>query len=557
MPELGRPAPGLTKPYELRQSRVLAWATLASAAMMVFWGIVLPQWIVSSSPFDPMLAVAVVGVPWFLTLWALNRRGRFHIAAQGFVVATFVLAWAFTVLIQGSGYFVGNYSYLAYTVIVASVFLKPGGTLLVAGLNLIGIFALGTYTELAGSDLILSYANLSIFSLLLVVTASLRERDERKLDEQASNMQMILDENRVLMDSTEDALVSLDEHLRVRAWNPAAADIMADLGGQQPVAGADWLELLPDAERDAMAGRLSRARYGGERVRFKRSMGDKVLEFVLYPVREQKGVVVNIHDITALEAAMMEEHKVDLEERDAQHREDLHRFKARVLDAASHELNTPLTPIRMQLDLLRGGRKGPLNENQIRSIALVERNLKRLESIVADLLEVARAEEGGIRVEKERMELDSAVADMVEIYQPVAEKAGVRLVCEAPESVWVYADPRRVEQAIQHILSNAIKFTPEGGEVMVRVRDHDGQGRVEVADTGRGFDPERRDELFEPFGHLHDVDDGHVGAGLGLFLARNVVEAHGGRIGAESEGSGRGSTFWFEVPRRPNLSEGN
>lgn len=228
---------------------------------------------------------------------------------------------------------------------------------------------------------------------------------------------------------------------------------------------------------------------------------------------------------------------------------ELDRMKSQFINAAAHELNSPLTPIKLQSHLLRVGSLGPLNEKQQRAVGVVARNADHLTHLVRDVLDSARVQGGRLAIERAPLDVRRLVEDARESFEEAARIAGVRIVTETAAAAEVPADAKRVNQVLFNLLSNALKFTTQGGEVRVRTRLEEGGVVVEVQDDGEGIDPTHLDRLFTPFTQVHDTTlAGRGGSGLGLYISRGIVEGHGGRIWATSAGRGQGSTFAFFLP---------
>jgi signal transduction histidine kinase len=226
-------------------------------------------------------------------------------------------------------------------------------------------------------------------------------------------------------------------------------------------------------------------------------------------------------------------------------------FKTEFLRTAAHEIGTPLTPIRIQVHILRGLLAGPGREEERKAVEILGRNLDRLQVLVRGMLESARLQSGRLGLSVRPFDLAQVVRDVVETFQEQALQAGVALDAEGPDGLPVVADPDRISQVLYNLLSNAMKFTPAGGRVHVRVAGEPG-GRVRVAveDTGAGFSAEDGARLFQPFTQLHAGPPGRPhGSGLGLYISRGIVEQHGGTLAGASPGPGLGASFTFVLPR--------
>ncbi|MDB5100786.1 MAG: Sensory box histidine kinase [Cyanobacteria bacterium RYN_339] len=229
--------------------------------------------------------------------------------------------------------------------------------------------------------------------------------------------------------------------------------------------------------------------------------------------------------------------------------EELDRLKHEFLSAASHELRTPLTSVMGYAEFLQDGIGGPLTPEQLGYVAQIQKGSQRLRRIVDEMLDLARVQAGTFELVPQAAELGEIVREEVLSLLPQAHERQVTLTVEVPpDAMPALVDARRVGQVVLNLVSNALKFTPPGGRVHVLVQ-RDARGyRVEVRDSGIGIDPAHLHRLFERF---FQVDIGirraHGGAGLGLTIAKSLVEAHGGTIGVESD-PGQGSTFWFHLP---------
>lgn len=222
-------------------------------------------------------------------------------------------------------------------------------------------------------------------------------------------------------------------------------------------------------------------------------------------------------------------------------------LKSEFLAMVSHEFRTPLTSIMTFTELLLGGAAGKLNPDQQEYLTDVMDSSQRLLQMINDLLDLTRLEAGKIKLFQEVMAVPDVVQDAVKTMTPLAEKKQIDLSLSVASPVpLVMADPLRITQVLFNLLGNAIKFTPEGGRVTVRVREQGAEVEVAVADTGIGISPADQAKIFEAFRQAGAQRP--EGSGLGLAVASSLVELHGGRIWVESEPE-RGSTFFFTLPR--------
>jgi signal transduction histidine kinase len=224
------------------------------------------------------------------------------------------------------------------------------------------------------------------------------------------------------------------------------------------------------------------------------------------------------------------------------------RHKDEFLAMLAHELRNPLAPILNAVQLIR---KKPLSDPQLLwSRDLIERQLGHLTRLVDDLLDVSRITRGKINLSRETVEVADLVARAVETVQPLIVEHGHRLTLDvARESIRVFGDPLRLTQAVGNVLSNAAKYTENGGHINLTARQVDGIVEIRVQDTGIGIPSDLQPLIFDMFTQLHH-QTGHAqsGLGIGLALVRKLLEMHGGSVTAFSEGNGQGSEFLITLP---------
>ncbi len=234
---------------------------------------------------------------------------------------------------------------------------------------------------------------------------------------------------------------------------------------------------------------------------------------------------------------------------------EMNEFRARFLSTAAHELNTPLTPLRLQGELLEVLLGPDVSPDVRKSLDMLNRNTLRLSTLVRDLLEAARLQVARVELQRKDTDLGALIQEAIESYGPPFREAGVELRVTAPPDIVLPVDPNRVSQVLFNLLSNALKFTPEGGRVAVTLKALPDAALVEVKDTGLGLSKDQIDNLFQPFTQVHTST--HPGTGLGLFISRGLVELHGGRLWAESPGLGKGSRFLLQLPKAPAAPAAN
>ena len=290
-----------------------------------------------------------------------------------------------------------------------------------------------------------------------------------------------------------------------------------------------------------------------------KELGTRYLHTRKVPIVDESGVsryLLGISlDITEqkLAAAELERLLEQLEEQNQRLRE-LDRMKDEFVALVSHELRTPLTSILGYLELVLEGEAGDVSEDQAHFLAIIERNAQRLLRLVGDLLFVAQIEAGKLAIEREPCDLVQLAADCIEAARPRASEKQIELAFDGAERLELLGDRTRLAQLLDNLVSNAIKFTPEGGRVGVRLTQYERRVVVGVSDTGMGISPEEQARLFQRFFRTSEATRRAIqGTGLGLTITKAIAEAHGGTIEVEST-VGVGTTFVVELPVEPALS---
>jgi signal transduction histidine kinase len=233
---------------------------------------------------------------------------------------------------------------------------------------------------------------------------------------------------------------------------------------------------------------------------------------------------------------------------------ELSRLREDFVAAVSHELRTPLTSIIGYVDLIQDETENLTAEQQAH-LAVVQRNADRLHDLVGELLLIAEANEGALGLEIADVDIDELARESVESAQPAASAREIELTFSGDGRTRIEGDPIRLEQMMANLVTNAIKFTPLGGRVVVRTAREDGNVLFEVTDTGAGISAEDQPRLFERFFRARSaVDQAIRGTGLGLAITKAIVDAHHGSITVESA-VGEGSTFRVRLPVTQESSE--
>lgn len=263
----------------------------------------------------------------------------------------------------------------------------------------------------------------------------------------------------------------------------------------------------------------------------------RVVEVRTNPVIDRMGrylgCVSTLHDVTAeREIAIMKNEFVSM---------------------VSHELRTPLTSIKGYVDLIVDGEAGEINDIQKEFLEIVQENSDRLVSLINDLLDISRIESGRVHLKIEPLEIPDVVQGVLDTFRTYAEQSGVNLTSQVARNLpRVAADRDRVGQVLMNLVSNAIKYSPGGGDAKIAVKRHGDKVNIEVTDSGIGISEEDQRQLFTKFFRVDSSLTREIGGtGLGLSICKSVIDLHGGEVWVKSR-EGQGSTFAFSLCVAPD-----
>jgi PAS domain S-box-containing protein len=358
---------------------------------------------------------------------------------------------------------------------------------------------------------------------------------------------------------TADALLSVDDEGRVLYWSRGAERVL----GQPSVAaiGRPLDEVLPGltfaSVTAALVGREV-AELGELRLR-RPGGGWTYIEVGATSVgeRDQRSPAYTLiaRDVSARRADALARQRDEAERQYLLEREQAAREQAEAASVAkdeflsvlSHELRTPLSTIAGWAELLQSGELEP--DETRAAVETILRNAHLQRRLVEDLLDVSRIVAGRLRLVFERVDLSEPVLAAVSAAAPAARSKGVELIASSRAGAFVRGDPTRLTQIVSNLLSNAVKFTSAGGHVEVDLRVDRDDAVLRIADDGKGIEPHEMPRLFDRFWMADSSNTRtHGGLGLGLAIVRHLVEGHGGKIRAESEGSGHGASFVVMLP---------
>jgi PAS domain S-box-containing protein len=363
---------------------------------------------------------------------------------------------------------------------------------------------------------------------------------------------LVRDHSGVIVDANAAALRILGrplEAIQGRLWTSALLDARREDGSP-----------LPDVERPLTIAIRTGRPVRGVTLSIGRPDGERrwvVVDTVPLcgPDGEPQQIVTSFVDVTEHRHAEAERERLLARERAAlEEAQEALRVRDEFLSIASHELRTPLTGLKGNTQLLLHLQQhGALDPQRLtRALQRIDLTVNRLVTLVTDLLDVSRIRAG-------RLQLTTRPTDLSALVQlaaaPYREQEGARhtLSVELPQASYkVLADATRVEQVLTNLLDNAVKYSPRGGAIRIVLQADPESVTVRVQDTGIGLPPEASATIFEPFDRGPNAAAQRIpGLGLGLYICREIVQAHGGRIWVESPGPGQGSTFAFTLPRRP------
>jgi PAS domain S-box-containing protein len=378
---------------------------------------------------------------------------------------------------------------------------------------------------------------------------------------------------RAFVETTDEWVWAMDVD-GVRTYSNPAVERIIGYTAEQTV-GRPWFDLVVEADRAEMRWQTvqrSRRGRGWTGIVWRCRAADGTihhLESTATPVVDEDGTLVGWRgtdrDVTDRIQAEAERERLLAAEKDAraaaeaaqrdlaaqnERLRELDRLKDEFLALVSHELRTPLTSIRGYTELLLDGEAGELTEDQLQFLGVVERNTNRLLHLVGDLLFLAQVEAGKLTLELGPLDLAAVAAESVETARPQAEAKGITLTLATGPVRPISGDYARIAQLLDNLVSNAIKFTGEGGRVDVRVHQERERVVVEVRDSGIGIPVDEQPFLFQRFYRTSTATEQAIqGTGLGLAISKAIVDAHAGRIAVASD-EGAGTTFRVELPAR-------
>jgi PAS domain S-box-containing protein len=492
-------------------------------------------------------ATAGLGLLAFGTGTALRRIQlppvALHWLASGMALAFVLHGVGYAWVMQGAG----NTAYL-FTLLVASGYVLPNRWA-VAGVLLVGLGAwLAAAATLGlsalGSESTTIYAGLVVATLAHI--ARHRHLVQQATRDEALQSSLTASEERFrgLAEAAQDAILLVDGGGRIRYLNPAGLRLFGLSSQESAGSFLSQLVRIGELTPNELVGTREVEGLRRDGTTFPAELSLARMNRV-----DGGGYTGILRDIADRKQAAAARQAAASREVDLAQLRRMNEFKTRFLNMAAHELNTPLTPLRLQLHLLKAGQMGNLNERQAKAIALLDRNVARLSSLVAEILDVARLQSGRLRISVHPVGVDDVVDEVIESFAETARGVKIDLRFAGQQSLVVMADRNRLTQVLFNLISNALKFTGAGGTVTVSAQPVAQGVQISVQDTGMGMTKEQMERLFQPFVQVHDpMSITASGTGLGLYICKGLIEGQHGEIAVESQGPGRGSAFHITLP---------
>jgi PAS domain S-box-containing protein len=359
-----------------------------------------------------------------------------------------------------------------------------------------------------------------------------------------------------IVESSDDAIFAKTLQGNITSWNKSAEKLFGYTAAE--IIGLPITPVIPSDRQEEEVEILERLRRGEriehfETVRVRKDGTPVDVSLTISPIKDSSGRIIGAsnvtRDISERKRSEMEREELLMREKAARaEAQAANRSKDEFILLVSHELRSPLNSILIYSQMLRSS---PNEAERIsQACEIIERSARTQLRLIEDLLDIARIAQGKLRLEKRPIDIVPVLTDALNIVRPMAEAKGIRLRAHyGQRSEIIIGDPVRLQQVIGNLLSNAIKFTPEGGRVELWLERSEGELCMWISDTGVGIDRTNLPYIFDRFRQA-DSSGSHrqEGLGLGLALAKHLIELHGGAIEAASEGIGFGSTFTIRLP---------
>lgn len=332
-----------------------------------------------------------------------------------------------------------------------------------------------------------------------------------------------------LLQMAPDGLIAIDDSRTITFFNESARAALQHLGVLER--GAPLAQFLPDLDRRLRSQRASDTLHLPDI-----EIGERIfaLSGRALPTGKTFNTILSLRDVT--ESRRRDERRLDF------------------YSIIAHDLRAPLNSLTLRTQLLLSGARGELAAAVEGELRKFDDNLKSLVEMINDFLDLARLDNVKYEVKTDEIDLASLLSETMENLRPQLEARKLRWISEVTQPAVIVGDARRLRQVLGNLVSNAIKFTSEGGVITTRVEQLGRELEVSVVDSGRGIPADKLKTLFDRYTRATDSHDATPGTGLGLMIVREIVEAHGGSVGVESQ-VGSGSRFWFRIPNGSRAPE--
>lgn len=385
---------------------------------------------------------------------------------------------------------------------------------------------------------------------LLVATA------QQRIESEARRRLMEAERDRLLLDAPVGAAVMLGENLVYHLVNPVYAAVSGRPADE--MVNKPFVEVYPELQGSPVHEKFKEVYRSGEPFvseptlvqihRHGGALDDRYFTYNLSPLRTLSGEVCGLM-VIAVDISTEVESRNHVERLNVELKASA-RAKDEFLAMLAHELRNPLAPISAAAELLQMMK---LDEKIVRQTSqVIGRQVRHMTALVDDLLDVSRLTRGLVDLDKAPLDIRHVVADAVEQATPLIQLRGHQLALHLPPDITIVSgDRKRLIQVLANILNNAAKYTPEGGNIVLRVDVHAAYVEIEVEDNGIGMQPDLVSRAFDLFAQAERTPDRSSGGlGLGLALVKNLTELHGGMVRCESAGLGKGSKFSVHLPRQ-------
>ena len=370
--------------------------------------------------------------------------------------------------------------------------------------------------------------------------AELKKHSER-LDELVKDRTRVLRESeekyRMLVLTSPDAVAVTDLKGTITDVSDRTLGLLG-FSGAEELLGKNSLDLIAPEDREKA------------RILIQRTMNETVIRNAEYVLLRKDGTLIP----TELNATIIKDGEGKpkafiVSMRDTSERRRLEQMREQFLSHVTHELRTPLGPLKVHVEYALAGKLGPLSEKLKSSLQVMKMDTDRLMELTDQLLDVRRFQSGNFQLNLQPLDLREIINQSIKEAQVAIDVKKQHLHVEVPDgSLPFNGDAIRLSQVMTNLLSNASKFTPENGRITLKLEDITEAFKVAVSDTGIGIRKDDLSTVFWPFAAIQKPT-WMKGAGLGLSIAKGIVETHGGKIWAESEGEGKGATFIFTLPK--------